>query len=103
MGAPSSDRGAAEPTGEVAADGESAVALIFAAYRGDLVALRRAIARGVDLGVADYDTRTPLHLAADVVFPERGHCPLPYSSLPTASATRRQRSMVAANCSKLSD
>lgn len=36
----------------------------WAAARGDLVALRQAAARGVDLAAPNYDGRTPLHLAA---------------------------------------
>ncbi len=38
--------------------------LILAASMGDLQAIRRLVARGVALGIADYDLRTPLHLAA---------------------------------------
>ncbi len=38
--------------------------LIWAAALGDVDALRRLVARGTHLDVADYDLRTPLHLAA---------------------------------------
>ncbi len=38
--------------------------IIWAASKGDLGALQRHAVRGDDLGVADYDRRTPLHLAA---------------------------------------
>ena len=37
---------------------------IWAAGEGDLVTLRRHVARGNNLYTADYDDRTPLHLAA---------------------------------------
>ena len=37
---------------------------IYAASQGNLAALRRLRARGIDLNGADYDLRTPLHLAA---------------------------------------
>lgn len=33
-------------------------------HRTDLSAIRRMVARGIDMGHADYDLRTPLHLAA---------------------------------------
>ena len=42
----------------------AAVELIWAASIGDLRAIRHLIARGVPLEAADYDLRTPLHLAA---------------------------------------
>ena len=38
--------------------------MIWAASTGDLRAIRRLVARGVALGVPDYDARTPLHLAS---------------------------------------
>ena len=38
--------------------------MIWAASTGDLVAVRRLVAQGVHLDLADYDARTPLHLAA---------------------------------------
>ncbi|MGI9419158.1 MAG: glutaminase A [Geminicoccaceae bacterium] len=38
--------------------------LIWAASVGDLVAIYRLVAQGVPLDIADYDQRTPLHLAA---------------------------------------
>ncbi|MEM7463098.1 MAG: glutaminase A [Pseudomonadota bacterium] len=38
--------------------------LIWAASEGDLVAVRKLVAQGVSLDVADYDRRTPIHLAA---------------------------------------
>ena len=40
------------------------VRLCAAAARGDLIELRRLVARGVDVNLADYDGRTALHLAA---------------------------------------
>jgi len=40
------------------------VNLIWAASNGDLKEVRRLYAEGVDLSMADYDGRTPLHLAA---------------------------------------
>ena len=40
------------------------VELIYAASEGDLVAVQRLVARGIRLDGADYDLRTPLHLAA---------------------------------------
>lgn len=47
---------------EVALD--DSVQLCSAAAKGDLVELRRLIARGVDINRSDYDGRTALHLAA---------------------------------------
>jgi len=47
-----------------AADPARTVELIWAASEGDILAMRRLMARGVPLKVADYDRRTPLHLAA---------------------------------------
>jgi glutaminase len=38
--------------------------LIWAASKGDLGAIQRLAVRGFDLNAADYDKRTPLHLAA---------------------------------------
>jgi glutaminase len=40
------------------------VEIIWAASEGDVSEIRRLIARGIPLNVADYDARTPLHLAA---------------------------------------
>ena len=45
-------------------DGADIVEAIYAASEGDLPALQRLVARGVPLDGADYDYRTPLHLAA---------------------------------------
>ena len=45
------------------ADPARTIELIWAASEGDIPALRRLMARGVPLNVADYDRRTPLHLA----------------------------------------
>ncbi len=38
--------------------------LIWAASKGDLGAIQRLTVRGLDLNAADYDKRTPMHLAA---------------------------------------
>jgi glutaminase len=38
--------------------------LIWAASKGDLGAIHERVSRGTDLNCADYDLRTPLHLAA---------------------------------------
>ncbi|MFM7200417.1 MAG: glutaminase A [Myxococcota bacterium] len=46
------------------ADPNRTIELIWAASEGDLLAIRRLMARGIPLSVADYDYRTPLHLAA---------------------------------------
>jgi glutaminase len=46
-----------EETGDI-------IELIYAASEGDLPAIQRLVARGVNLDGADYDYRTPLHLAA---------------------------------------
>nr|WP_223006780.1 glutaminase A [Streptomyces roseirectus] len=43
---------------------ESVVALCWAASQGDLDEVRRLASSGVELGAADYDGRTALHLAA---------------------------------------
>ncbi|WP_338681693.1 glutaminase A [Streptomyces acidiscabies] len=43
---------------------ENVVAACWAASQGDLDEIRRAAASGADLSAADYDGRTPLHLAA---------------------------------------
>ena len=40
------------------------VELIYAASEGDLLGIRRLVARGAPLDQGDYDLRTPLHLAA---------------------------------------
>ncbi len=40
------------------------VELIYAASEGDLCAIQRLVARGIDLEAADYDLRTAVHLAA---------------------------------------
>ena len=45
-------------------DSAGIVELIYAASEGDLPAILRLVARGIDLDGADYDYRTPLHLAA---------------------------------------
>ena len=49
---------------------EAVVALTWAASQGDLTEVRALIAAGVDPGTADYDGRTPLHLAAAEGQPE---------------------------------
>ena len=46
------------------ADPARTIELIWAAGEGDILVVRRLMARGVPLHVADYDRRTPLHLAA---------------------------------------
>jgi len=72
--------------------------LCHKASKGDLEALREVLAANGDLNVADYDLRTPLHLAAagghlDVVrfLVEEAHCPVlrdRFGSLPTDDAQR---------------
>jgi glutaminase len=49
---------------------EAVVALTWAASQGDLTEVRALTAAGVDPGTADYDGRTPLHLAAAEGQPE---------------------------------
>jgi len=51
------------------ADSEKVAEMIWAASTGDLPAIYRLVAQGVSLDIADYDLRTPLHLAA-----AEGHC-----------------------------
>jgi glutaminase len=51
------------PAGAPAQDA-GVIELIWAASLGDLQAVRRRVARGVDLDGVDYDRRTALHLAA---------------------------------------
>lgn len=46
------------------AEADVIVSLIWSASKGDLTAIQRLYAFGVDLDGADYDGRTPLHLAA---------------------------------------
>ena len=50
--------------GRVATKSDDVLTFCWAASEGDLVALRHLVARGVPPGGADYDGRTPLHLAA---------------------------------------
>ncbi len=54
------------PTGNAApqTDPDRIVEMIWAASMGDLRAILRLVARGVPADCADYDFRTPLHLAA---------------------------------------
>jgi glutaminase len=51
-------------TDRIRAEADAVVALIWAASKGDLTAIQRLMACGVDLNGSDYDGRTPLHLAA---------------------------------------
>lgn len=51
-------------TGREQVEAQTTAELIWAASEGDLVSIYRLVARGVPLGAADYDFRTPLHLAA---------------------------------------
>ena len=54
-----------DPRHDASADeGEQIALMIWAASRGDLVAIQRLIARGASIDAPDYDGRTPLHLAA---------------------------------------
>jgi glutaminase len=46
------------------AESHRAAELIWAASEGNLGAIRRLVAQGIPLDIADYDLRTPLHLAA---------------------------------------
>ena len=46
------------------AESQKTAELIWAASTGDLETMYRLVAQGVPLGIADYDLRTPLHLAA---------------------------------------
>ena len=43
---------------------QNVVTLLFAAFAGDAAALQRLHLQGLDMGAADYDGRTALHLAA---------------------------------------
>lgn len=67
-GAVRGETGSAPELVEGAVTGEpepaAIVELMYAASEGDLSAIRRLVARGINLGGADYDRRTPLHLAA---------------------------------------
>jgi glutaminase len=49
---------------EVYRKSESVVAVLFSAAAGDVTAMRRFFMAGQDMTIADYDGRTPLHLAA---------------------------------------
>jgi glutaminase len=62
-----------ESPAEMAEHNESGMTneLLWASAMGELKAIQRLIARGVDLDGADYDRRTPLHLAA-----AEGHAPI---------------------------
>ena len=62
--APASDEAPSLPSAEVRADSDKAAELIWAASVGDLRAIRRLVALGIPLDSADYDRRTPMHLAA---------------------------------------
>lgn len=54
-----------DPRYDASADEGGQIALmIWAASRGDLVAIQRLIARGASIDAPDHDGRTPLHLAA---------------------------------------
>jgi len=53
-----------QPTMGAHIDDSDIVEAIYAASEGNLPALQRLVARGVSLDGADYDYRTPLHLAA---------------------------------------
>jgi glutaminase len=55
--------GRSDPTNKKSAD-DGMTAALWAACRGDLKALQALGAAGIDLSLADYDGRTPLHLAA---------------------------------------
>ena len=46
------------------AEASTTAELIWAASAGDLTTICRLVAKGVPLDIADYDLRTPLHLAA---------------------------------------
>ena len=48
----------------VVSEGEMITTMIWAASKGDLTVVQHLIARGADITRADYDGRTPLHLAA---------------------------------------
>ncbi|MCG8421023.1 MAG: glutaminase A [Proteobacteria bacterium] len=87
------------------AEAGDTIELIYAASKGDMWTIRRLVARGASLTAADYDLRTPLHLAAAegrkaVVryFIEQGLDPSPrdrWGGTPLADAMRHNHHKVA--------
>jgi len=61
--------------------------MIWAASKGDLGAIQDQVGRGAELGCADYDLRTPLHLAAA----ENQHHVVRYFVAQTQADAMRQR------------
>ncbi|XP_067994023.1 glutaminase kidney isoform, mitochondrial isoform X2 [Melanerpes formicivorus] len=75
---------------------KSVINLLFAAYTGDVSALRRFALSGMDMEQRDYDSRTALHVAAA----EGGTTP-PWTKLYTLGTTMCLKSFRSTRCSTL--